>query len=383
MSKNTPNAAAISEIFANEDKPFTILPELRDFIDLPSDQELKELEASIKEEGRARDPLIIWEEHNAIVDGHNRYRICTALNLPFNVTRKSFEDLDAVKEWMLRNQLGRRNLSPVRVEYFIGILYNMQKKSGDQKMVNADGVTTAEKIAQSFNVSERTVRRAGDMAKGIDAVGRVHNVTNVIDKINAIQKKNDDQPGFTKDELQTIGKEPDPVVQEEAVKILTDMKKNETLAKAAVKKAVTVTKAKIEKKATNYGVVFCKPDFDKGEAKPTLAENAIVYIAAADEDMAKAIDLLKKWNLTYETTFIFQVERYEGLWSNVNHMFLVAASRGTVAGPKSKDASPSILHNKEEAEVAMVKLIEKYHKDGKRLDMRKNRNAKGWDNLNS
>jgi len=50
----------------------------------------------------------------SIVDGHNRYDICTKHNIPIpdaKIFQKSFSDEGEVKEWVIRNQFGRRNLS--------------------------------------------------------------------------------------------------------------------------------------------------------------------------------------------------------------------------------------------------------------------------------
>ena len=44
------------------------------------------------------------------MDGHNRYRICHEYSIPFAVEEKSFESRESAKIWLIRNQLGRRNL---------------------------------------------------------------------------------------------------------------------------------------------------------------------------------------------------------------------------------------------------------------------------------
>ena len=83
-------------------------PEFQSLIPPLSDDERAELETSLKSEG-CRHPLDVW--HGVIVDGHNRYAICQAHGIPFEVKEHEFEDRDAAKEWILRNQLARRNLN--------------------------------------------------------------------------------------------------------------------------------------------------------------------------------------------------------------------------------------------------------------------------------
>lgn len=83
-------------------------PEFQSLIPPLAEDERAELEASLKAEG-CRHPLDVWQ--GVIVDGHNRYAICQANGIPFEVAEHEFEDRDAAKEWILRNQLARRNLN--------------------------------------------------------------------------------------------------------------------------------------------------------------------------------------------------------------------------------------------------------------------------------
>ena len=73
-----------------------------------TEEEYKGLEASILSEG-CRDALVVWGD--VLVDGHNRYKICTAHNIPYTTKQKDFADRNAVLVWMLQNQLSRRNLN--------------------------------------------------------------------------------------------------------------------------------------------------------------------------------------------------------------------------------------------------------------------------------
>ena len=87
-----------------------INPKFKDVIPPLSEDEYAELRESIKTEG-CRDAIIVWD--GVIVDGHNRFAICTELNIPFNIWEKKFANEESAIEWIMRNQLGRRNLSDV------------------------------------------------------------------------------------------------------------------------------------------------------------------------------------------------------------------------------------------------------------------------------
>ena len=86
----------------------TIDPEFRDLIPPLNEEELAMLEESIIANG-CESPLIVW--NGTIVDGHNRYAICQKHDIPFAVAEKDFDGREDAMLWMLRNQLGRRNLN--------------------------------------------------------------------------------------------------------------------------------------------------------------------------------------------------------------------------------------------------------------------------------
>lgn len=83
--------------------------EFKNLIPPQSPEEHSGLEAMIVAEG-CREPLIVWTD-GTLVDGHNRYEICTRLNLTYKTVEKEFEGRRAIRVWIRNNQLSRRNLS--------------------------------------------------------------------------------------------------------------------------------------------------------------------------------------------------------------------------------------------------------------------------------
>ena len=108
-------------LIANGNK-LVIDKEFRDFIPMMTEDEFSKLEASVLSEG-CREAIIIWGE--IIVDGYNRYEICQKHDIPFGVTEREFADREEVKEWIILNQLGRRNLN----DYNRGVLALLLKDS--------------------------------------------------------------------------------------------------------------------------------------------------------------------------------------------------------------------------------------------------------------
>lgn len=92
------------------------------------------LEKSIRSEG-CRDAIVHWK--GVIVDGHNRYEICTRHDIPFSTIERDFESVAHAKLWILENHGARRNLSPAQRDLCaIGMLEQL-KVIGKQNQVLA------------------------------------------------------------------------------------------------------------------------------------------------------------------------------------------------------------------------------------------------------
>lgn len=94
-------------------KELKIDPELRDLLPPLADDEYKQLEKNIVDNGFDRNfPIMEW--HGFIVDGHNRYSICRKHNIDYTIGTLAYETKEEVMRWMLDIQLGRRNLTPIQ-----------------------------------------------------------------------------------------------------------------------------------------------------------------------------------------------------------------------------------------------------------------------------
>ena len=122
-------------------KQIVIIDELRDLIPPLQEEESNQLEKNILAEG-CREALLIWETTASVldttstktsavyilVDGHNRYGICLKHKLNFKIHLISFDSLKEVRDYMIDNQLGRRNLIPEQASYLRGLRYNTEKQ---------------------------------------------------------------------------------------------------------------------------------------------------------------------------------------------------------------------------------------------------------------
>jgi hypothetical protein len=191
----------------------TILDELRDLIPPLQEEEINQLEKNILAEG-CREALLIWQtttnvvepastETSALyvlVDGHNRYGICLRHKLNFKIHLISFNSLKEVRDYMIDNQLGRRNLIPEQASYLRGLRYNTEKQAkGKYERTDHKGQnvpyelsepieetslthkgqnvpygsvskkeSTSARLSKQYNVSEKTIKRDAEFAEGLN-----------------------------------------------------------------------------------------------------------------------------------------------------------------------------------------------------------------------
>ncbi|WP_373513775.1 hypothetical protein [Persicitalea sp.] len=176
------------EIFIKSN--LNVIPELRSLIPPLKADEQEQLEANLLANG-IKDPLTVWETTVAVVksgldsksasnqlldgladdakiyvliDGHNRYDLAQKHGLDYRINIESFDNMVTVRDYMINYQLGRRNLTPEQSSYLRGLRYNKLRegnKSGRE-------VNVAEKLANEYNVSTRTIKRDSGFAKGMD-----------------------------------------------------------------------------------------------------------------------------------------------------------------------------------------------------------------------
>ncbi|MBC3788940.1 hypothetical protein [Spirosoma utsteinense] len=189
LHRNTANLmqSMLDEVKAN----ITVLLELKSFIPSLQASEYDQLEANIQKDG-CRESLLIWQTTqgivdgssndsplNILVDGHNRYAICQKNNIDFKIMLREFSSLQAVRDFMIDNQLGRRNLTPEQTSYLRGLKYRNERQATGRPVVDGDSSAreegehslaqrTQDRLAKEFNVSPRTIHRDREYSEGID-----------------------------------------------------------------------------------------------------------------------------------------------------------------------------------------------------------------------
>ena len=143
-----------------------IKKEFKDLIPPLTKEEFKQLENNCMSEG-IREKILTW--NGFIIDGHNRYEIATRWDLDFETESKHFDNEEAVKEWMILNQFGRRNLSnyqrsvlALELEdvFSIKAKENQVRKPNSVPQISAkQNVDTRKELSKVASVSHDTIAK--------------------------------------------------------------------------------------------------------------------------------------------------------------------------------------------------------------------------------
>lgn len=157
-------------------KDLKVDKEFEDLLPVLSPEELEKLENSILQCGML-DPIKIWQEPDTgewiIIDGHNRYNILKKHNIDWHywqdykiMSENELETREDVKQWMLEQQLGRRNLTDADrykiVQRFKEMFQKRAKENqslGGKGSTNLPKVDTRKEMAKAVGVSEGTYRK--------------------------------------------------------------------------------------------------------------------------------------------------------------------------------------------------------------------------------
>lgn len=183
-------------------RQINIDPFFRDKIPAMPKEDFEGLRADIIRDGYVRDPLVVWQEENTLLDGHHRWLvICENWELlkdKYSVDYKSFPDRWAATAWICANQLHKHNMTELqRMKLYQEEYEARQKSSGFQpgnqyaakhgeeilhhvsenlidgsaipfEYKNGKEPKTREILAKEHKVSPGTIQTAVAVGRGID-----------------------------------------------------------------------------------------------------------------------------------------------------------------------------------------------------------------------
>jgi len=302
--------------------------EFANYIRPLSDEEFEKLKESIKLEG-IRDPLVVW--NGFLIDGYHRYKIATELEIEFKTIEIDLPDKEAVKEWIIKNQLGRRNLTSQEASYYRGKLYESRKqdtyshpKSGGNFYHRLE--KTAEQIGKEYGVSEKTIRNDAEFSKSVDKVaekvgkeaknailtGQINIPKKDVEKIIEIKEE---APEFIEPVLNgeiTISKAVQETKRKKIIEKLNDIETVEAKAVEGVFDVIVIDPPwpmkKIELEVAPYEVEFDYPTMtieEIKELKIPCADDCHVWLWTTQKYLPVAFQILQAWNLKYVCTFVW------------------------------------------------------------------------------
>lgn len=154
-------------------------PEFERLIPDPDAEEQRWLEESIKKEG-CTDPLITW--NGTVIDGHNRFKICTRLGIPFSYSEKDdLPDRDAVKAWIIERQLARRNLTKYQKSKLALAYEPILKEQAKEKQIQAGREKLPQKSSEAPKDRETRNKVAEIAGVSHDTIAKVKKIEDAAD----------------------------------------------------------------------------------------------------------------------------------------------------------------------------------------------------------
>jgi DNA modification methylase len=267
--------------------------------------ELQILEESILQHG-VRDPILTW--NNTIIDGHNRYTICKKHNLPFQTKELEFNNELEALIYIIKNQLGRRNLTDfaktklsIELNQTTAELAKQNKQIAIQKANqfnpnhnNTSFCPNLDKTIEHINTGEEIAKLAG---VGRGTVFKVKKIdANAVDEIKQELMKPDGKLSINAAEI--ISQLP----AEEQKAIIQNLDEKEIIRRA--KEIKEAKRAAKKEKIENISNELSEP-ITMDNTDDFIVNNGDIWQAGehilicGDNTNPKIVDYLKKYKISF------------------------------------------------------------------------------------
>ena len=324
-----------------------INPELKELIPPLQLEEYQLLEKSIIEEG-CRDSLVIWG--NTIIDGHNRYEICIDNDIEFSTTPMEFDSIEEVKEWMINNQLARRNIIDFVKRELLEELKKIELIKGKDKIIeinetrNNSTLSTIDKpsiphdtrkiIADKLNwstgkvaMSDIVVTKAPEEVKEKLRVGEI-SINQAYQEIKKEEKKQELMQ--KKEEYNTRVEQATTQEKFNKIDIFNTEKKFRIIyADPCWSYNDKQNTEKLGGAAKHYDTMSIR-ELSELPVKNIIEDNAVLFLWVTSPLLEESFEVIKGWGFKYKTSFIWdKVDHNMGHYNSVRHEFLLIATKGS------------------------------------------------------
>jgi len=364
-----------------------IKQEFKDLIPPLTKEEFKQLENNCMSEG-IREKIITW--NGFIIDGHNRFEIATRWDLEYETESKHFDNEEAVKEWMILNQFGRRNLSNYQRSVLALELEDVFKEKAKE--------SKSEKVSHFRNTGEvlATLPKP-NTRKELSDVAQVGERT--LAKVKKIQEK---APEEIKEKLRTgevsINAAYKEIKKEENKEKLKEKKKEYDLRVETKNK----NEFNVDIFNTNetFRVIYADPawSYNDKQNTPQLGgaakhyntmsiseisllpidkisqKDSVLFLWVTSPLLEDAFKVVSSWGFKYKTSFIWdKVKHNMGHYNSVRHEILLVCTKGSCTPDNKKlyDSVQSIERNDNHSEkpIEFLNIIDDIYTFGNKLEM--------------
>ena len=369
----------------------TIDKEFKSLIPALTDDEYKGLEQSILSEG-CRDALVLWGD--ILVDGHNRYEICTKHGIAFETVQKDFDSREDVIQWIILNQFGRRNLPMYeRARLALRLKPVISAKAKEQQIRKS-----ADFVSQN-SVEQKPIDTQKELAK---VAGVSHDTISKVEKIEATATEE------TKEQL----RKGDISINQAYQTVRREEKKKEVQKRIEEHANVQTGVVDILQTDRKYNIIYADPPWrywesgNKNQAlhyttmsideicelpvKDIADENCVLFLWVTYPILQEAFKVIEAWGFTYSTCAFVWVKKNKqkdtpfvgcGAWTRANSELCLLATKGNImrldASISQVVESPIEEHSKKPDVVR--ELITKLVGELPRVELFCRNPADGWD----
>lgn len=363
-------------------------PEFQAVLPPLDDDERAGLERMILAEG-CRDPLVTWG--GILIDGHNRYAICTEHGLPFSTVEREFSSREAARIWMRENQNSRRNLNAAwRIEMALADKADLAKV-GAAKYQQTVGRPSKEK-SLSHGDSDKSPApkhntRAEIAAKSKTSTGQV--------AMAEVVRREDP-------EMWEQAKTGDITVTA-AYKEVKKKKKKEARAAEISQQREAIERGEAKLPEGKFEVVVIDPPWAYGREydpdgsrvanpypemsqsdlmalQPPFADDAVVFLWTTHQFIWDAKALLDHWSFNYKATLVWDKEKIGmGSWLRMQCEFCLVGVRGKPVWQNTtwRDVIREPRREHSRKPDTFYRMVEECT-TGRRLEMFAREQRKGW-----
>lgn len=373
--------------------------------------EFQQLERNIIADG-CRDPLVIWE--GVLIDGHNRFDICSKHGIDFRTVNKSFTDRDEATLWIINNQFGRRNISDfVRAELALKAEPLIAARAKERQATSTGGANpqltaklpeaekgeTRDELSRLSGVSSRNISKVKNILESgsedlVDQVRSGHVSINAAETIAElpVEKQVEIVARGEKEILQAakeIRAEKAKAKRTERIEKIAEISKGNTGLDSDVRYPVIYADppwryeyASTESRAIENQYPTMSID-DICDLNVPAADDAILFMWTTAPKLEEGLRVLNDWGFIYRSCAIWDKQKMGmGYYFRIQHEILLIGTKGNIPAPEPSVRPRSVFsisydgHSAKPHEVA--EMIEAMYPELPKLEMFCRQPRDGW-----